>query len=113
MITFIAIAMAIIPSMVLLNINAGQGTIRAQEGEQALAYAQTGAEDALVRLLRDKNYAGETLVIGSGTVSISVAGNDTLKTVLATGSAGVYRRTVEMIVSQDTGTWVIQSWEQK
>ncbi len=112
MIAFVAIAMVIIPSMVVLNINGGQSTVRQQQGSLALTMAEAGIENAMMRLLRDNTYAGETLVIDGNTVTTSVTGT-TIKTVLATGSAGVYRRTVEITASNSAGILDIITWREK
>lgn len=45
-----------------------------QEGQIAYITAESGIEDALMRLLRDPSYAGETLTINNGTAVVTVSG---------------------------------------
>lgn len=49
-----------------------------QQGETAYDVAQSGAENGLLRLLRDPTYTGGSLLVGNGTATITVSGSGTV-----------------------------------
>jgi hypothetical protein len=66
-------------------------------GEQALSVADSGAENAILNILRNSSYTGDTnLPVGDGTVSIVVTTNGTNKTVVSTGTVGTMVRKIEL-----------------
>jgi hypothetical protein len=69
-ISIIGISIAMGATM-LVFINSQSG-LKYQQGELAYAIAQSGAENALLRLLRDPSYSGETMTVGSGTATVGV-----------------------------------------
>jgi hypothetical protein len=78
-------------------------------GQEALRYAETGADNALQRLLRDPNYTGETLSVGTGTATITVSGSGT-KTIVSEGVSGSFRRRVQVTATQASNTLTVTSW---
>lgn len=82
-----------------------------QAGVETQGIAETGAENALLRLLRDPNYAGETLTIGSDHATVVVTGEGT-KTITSTGVSGSYSRTITVTAIINSSGVTIQSWKQ-
>lgn len=84
------------------------------QGEVTRQLAETGAENALLQLLRNKNYTGETLtdiggVVGDN-VTVTVIGT-TVKTIDSIATSGEFVRKVEIIAnSNDVLTPV--SWKE-
>jgi len=81
-------------AVVMILVNSMSGT-KQQQGEIAYDIAQSGAENGLLRLLRDPTYTGETLSVGSGTVVISVSGSGTSGSpyvILSKGTIGAFMR---------------------
>jgi len=79
----LAIAITTVAAMVTItNIRSNNAY---SGGEQALANAESGAENALQRLLRDPGYTGESLTLPNGAATISVTGTMT-KTITSVGS---------------------------
>ncbi|MBI3443434.1 hypothetical protein HY008_02090 [Candidatus Woesebacteria bacterium] len=97
-------------AVVIIVVNSLSGS-RLQEGVVTYEIAESGAENALIRLLRDPSYAGETLTIGSGNVTISVTGVN-LKTITSIGVLGNFTRTVEVRVTENQGFLTINSWKE-
>src|ERR1700722_5696827 len=50
-------------AVVMILVNSLSGT-KQQQGDIAYDIAQSGAENGLIRLLRDPSYTGETLAVG-------------------------------------------------
>ncbi|HSX00902.1 MAG TPA: hypothetical protein VLF67_01555 [Candidatus Saccharimonas sp.] len=79
-------------------------------GEQALYTAESGANNAVLRVVRDPGYAGETVALGAGTATISVSGTTT-KTITADGVVGSSHRRVQVVVGVAGGNVVtVTSW---
>lgn len=74
------------------------------------AAAESGAENALLRLLRNPSYVGEpALTIGDATVQITVANN----TILATASAHSIQRTIQVqTVYNSDNSLHVSSWKE-
>ena len=86
-------------------------TSKIQEGVDAYYIAESGIENALLRLLRDPNYAGENLTVDSGTVNIIVSGTNPT-TVVATASAGNFTRTVQAEMTYSGGFYTFSNWRE-
>ena len=84
---------------------------RFQEGTLAYYAAESGVENALLRLLRDPNYIGETLTVGAGTAVITVSGSNP-KTVVVVGFNGNFKRTVSAQMDYNNGYYTFSNWKE-
>ena len=82
-----------------------------EEGAEALEISESGAENAVIRLVRDTAYTGETLTLGDGSVTVSVSGTTT-KTVVARSTVGNATRTTTVTVAIVNGVVTVQSWNE-
>ncbi len=80
------------------------------KGEQALMFAESGIDEALVRLTRDPDYAGGTIAFQDGTATISVSGTS-VKTIISHGTNNNYHRTVTVTAAVD-GAVTVTSWSE-
>jgi hypothetical protein len=95
--------------MMLVNSNAGT---RLQEGEVAYQVAQSGAENGMIRLLRNPSYAGETITVGSGSATITKSGTGVVNDpyiITSTGTAGNFVRKVEVRATYVNNLLQVQS----
>lgn len=111
LVCFALIASTIIASTVLISIATGSASGKTQEGTIAYNNAESGIENALLRLLRDPSYTGETLAIGQGSAVITVTGTNP-KTIVSQGVEGSYRRTLQAIASDSAGVLTVTSWRE-
>ena len=86
--------------------------MREEEGGHALETAESGAENALLRLLRNPVYGGETMTTDNGFAYITVADLGSGKTITSRGVTGEYSRSVEVRVSIANGVITITSWKE-
>ncbi len=84
---------------------------RSEQGAHALEYADAGAENAIIRLLRSTNYTGETISIGDGSVTVTVTGTTT-KTITSVGRTGTFARTIEVVADTTGGVLSVVSWQE-
>ena len=75
LLVFVAITITITSAAVAMMIINSQSGSRFELREITYTVAESGAENALLRLLRDPDYTGETLTIEDGTATITVTGS--------------------------------------
>jgi hypothetical protein len=107
---FMVVAVTITTAAVVLTIINSRNASRLEQGEAALSLAHSGGENAMMRLLRDPSYTGETLSLGDGSVTTTVSGSNP-KTVLSVGRFGNFSRTVQ-IVATGSGFLTVSSWKE-
>lgn len=108
LLVFIVVAMAVTSTAVAVLINTTRSSSILGESIKANQIADSGAENALLRLLRDPNYTGEVLTVGAGTATITVTGTNP-KTITSTGTIGNYKKTVQVVVNYNN-TMSVSSW---
>lgn len=111
LLVFMMMATVIISGAVAATIINTQSTGKLAGGEEALKVAEAGADNAVLRLVRDPNYSGEVLTVGGGTATITVTGQAT-KTVLVEGASGDFRRKVQVLVNYSGNTMNVSSWNE-
>ncbi len=111
LISFVAIAVVVITSALInMFINMTAAT-RTQIGDSAYSVAESGVENALIRLLRDTSYIGETLTVGSGSAVVTVSGTNP-KTITSTGTFGSFKRKIQVVASDSAGILSVTSWKE-
>lgn len=108
---YMIIAIIVTTASVALVVNNSRSTDKVYQGTNALDIAESGAETAMIKLLRDPNFAGETLTIGSGQAVITVTGTNP-KTVLSKGTLNNFTRTVQVTVDVSSNTVTVTSWKE-
>ena len=112
LLVFIAIAITITSAAVVMIINSTQASSSFEQSILAYQLAESGAENAILRLLRDPTYTQETLTIGDGTATIEVTGSDP-KTIQSTGRLGDFARTVVVTAQDMDGILTVVSWQEQ
>lgn len=106
---FVTVAMMVGIAATLLSSYALSSTTRVEQAQSALDVSESGMENALIRLLRDPDYAGETLTLPDGVATITVTGLTT-KTITSVGKVGSFVHTVTTSVTYSNGIYTITSW---
>lgn len=104
-------AIIVTTAAVMVVISNSQASSKLEQSLMAYATAEAGAENALLRLLRDPAYAGETLTIGAGTATISATGSNP-KVILSQGSYNNFLRQVQVTASYLNGILTVTSWQE-
>ena len=111
LLVYMVIAMITTSMAVALVIINATSTSHVEQGDMALNTAESGAENALIRLIRTPNYTGETLTVGGGSATVTVSGSSD-KTILSEGVIGGYERNVQVVVRFLGGVMTILSWQE-
>lgn len=109
---YVIIILIITTAAVMLVATNALSATKLQEGTLAYAIAEGGAENAILRLLRDPSYTGENdLVIGDGTADIVVTPGNPV-TLISTGNLGNFKRSIRVTLSLSAGYYTITSWQE-
>lgn len=108
---FVVISITITTAAVIIITVNSLSSTRYQEGTVAYYVAESGLENATLRMLRDPNYVGETLSVGTGTAVIVVTGSNT-KIATSTGTIGNYKRKLQVKMSYNNGYYTFSEWKE-
>lgn len=108
---FVVIAVIVTTAAVAVAISSSRGTDKIYQGITAFDVAESGAETAMLKLLRDPNYLGETLTIDGGTATITITGGS-IKTVNSRGTLGNFTKIVQATVDTSNNVLVVTSWKE-
>jgi hypothetical protein len=111
LIIFVVVATTVIAGAVTATIINSQTTGKLAQSEEALKIAEGGADLAILKLLRNPSYSGETINLGNGTATITVAGTTT-KTIVSQGSEGNFIRKIQVIGSFVNNVFTTSSWNE-
>ena len=111
LLVFSVVALTVATAAVAIMLNVSQATNRVEGNVTAAQVAESGIENALLRLLRNPSYTGETLQVGDGSVVITVSGTNT-KTVTAVGTLYSHTKTIEAVVTFTNGIMSVTSWKE-
>ncbi len=106
---FIIIASVVTTTAVAVLLNTTQSSSITSNSIVAAQIAESGAENALLRILRDPNYTGEILPVGEGSAQIQVTGTDP-KTITSTGTIGDFQKTVQVVITYNNNIMSVSSW---
>jgi len=108
---FSVMALMITTTAVAIISTGSIATANVEQEEVAYYTAESGIENALLRLLRDPNYTGESLLINGGTTTIQIDGSNPY-TITSTSTIGNIKHTIEVGVNYSNNVLSITSWEQ-
>lgn len=108
---FVVIAMMIISFTVSLVVVNSQNAQVYLGGEQVLSIAESGVENAMMRLLRNASYTGETLPVGSGQAVVTVSGIQPY-VITSVGSLNQQTRTIVVQATRSAGLFEVISWQE-
>ncbi len=111
LLVFMVLAITVTTAAVGMVVVNSLAASRLEQSDAASVAAESGAEDALVRLLRDTTYSGGTLTVGEGSVTVTVGGQNP-KTILATGTVGNFRKSVEVSATITDTVVSVVSWQE-
>lgn len=109
LLVFAAITITITAAAATVTIINSTASSWVEQGEMAYNVAESGVENALIRLLRDPAYTGETLTVGAGTATIAVSGTGPY-TLISTGTVGDFSRKIQAVAQFTTGVMTVTSW---
>lgn len=111
LLVFMAIMIIVVSAVTAVTINNAVGAGKFSQGNLALAIAESGAENGILRVLRDPDYVGEILPVGNGSAKITIFGGTT-PVIQSVATVGNFRRVVEVRGSFNNNVLTITSWKE-
>lgn len=111
LIVFVAIATIIISSAVVVMIANSRLASDQTLSVSAFSAAEAGVNEAVLSLLRNPNYTGGTLTVGSAVATITVSGSPTV-TIVSKGVAGSFVKKVQVTGTYTGNAFAISSWSE-
>lgn len=112
LVIFMVIAIIVVSGAVAVIIVNSKTTTKFYQGMVSYDLAEAGAENALIKLLRDPAYTGETLTVGLDTAVIEVTGGGgSPYTITSRGLTGNFQRTIQVIASYNN-ILTVTSWRE-
>ena len=108
---FMIFALTITSGAVVVVLSNSLSASKFDLGNTTYYIAESGIENALIRLLRDTNYSGETLAIDTGNATIQVSGTNP-KTITSVGTIGNFSRTIQAIADYTDNILTVLSWKE-
>lgn len=106
---FVIIASTITSAAIVMILISSYSGLRLQQGMSAYAIAQSGTENAMLRLVRNPSYTGETLTVGQGTATIQVTGAGTSGSpyiIVSTGKLGNFVKKLQTSATYSNNLFV-------
>jgi len=110
LLVFTVVAIAVTSTAISIMINITRSASIVESRIIASQAAESAIENAIIRVLRDPEYAGETLPVGDASVEISVAGSDPI-VITADATYGSYIQTVQTTIAYIDNVLTISDWE--
>lgn len=108
---FMVVAIMITTASVAMIVTNIKATDKLSQGSTAMDVAESGAENAVIKLLRDPAYAGETLAVGGGQAVITVSGTNP-KIILVKGTLNNFTRSIQVLVDTTNNISTVTSWKE-
>lgn len=108
---FMIVAVTITSASVVVLLTNSLAASTVDQGNKAFSIAESGAENALVRLLRNPSYTGEVFTLNGGTATITVTGSNPLL-ITSQGKTGNFLRQLQVQAGYTNDTLSILSWQE-
>lgn len=102
------VSISVITAVVIVTANSVASGSSLEQGTVAFYAAETGAQNGLLRLLRNPSYSGETLVVDDATVTITVSGN----VITSIAEYGNSIRKIEVQTMYNNNELTVDSWRE-
>lgn len=108
---FMIIATIITSSAAAILVSIALGTNKITQGIAALQVAESGVDEALIQLLRNPAYTGDTIGVNGGVATIQVSGSSPI-TIVSEGKLGNFDRKIRVTATYTSNQLTISSWQE-
>ncbi|HUD44121.1 MAG TPA: hypothetical protein VMR41_01120 [Patescibacteria group bacterium] len=89
-----------------------KSTNRLTQANVSRSIAESGVENALLRLLRNPGYTGEVMSLNGGTATVQVTGSSSAYMIKSTGVNGNFIHTINVTTQTTNGSMTVTSWSE-
>jgi len=108
---FMIVAITVVTASVAIILTNSQGAALLEDAAGSHTSAESGIENALLRLLRNPGYTGETMQINSDQIVITVTGSNPY-IITSTATTGKSRRSIEAKAEYINNELKISQWKE-
>lgn len=108
---FVLIAITVATSAIFVLYTSSIAASENEQGINAYYIAETGIENAILKLLRDPSYTGETLTIGNDKATVQVI-NENPIAIVSKGESGNSLRQIQTEILYNNYKLEILSWRE-
>lgn len=108
---FTLIGLTVATAAIVVTLTSTIAAGKVQSGTLTFEEAESGAENAYLKLLRNPNYMGETMTINNASVTITVTGTSPV-IITSRAVSGNFARAVEIRLTRTNGKYSVQSWKE-
>lgn len=112
LLVFVMVAISVTTAAIFIISSNSRAVTGYTVGAATKLLADSGAEKAMLGIIRDPSYSGETFTEDTTTVTVTVTGTTT-KTITSTAVNGDFTRVVEVIASNSDNVVTLVSWKDK
>lgn len=112
LLVYMIIAIVVTTASVALVLNSALGTNIVYRGISSLDIAESGVENAIIRLIRNPDYTGETIAIDGGQAVVTITGTSPTKTIVSRGTLNSHTRTIQVVIDTTNNTISVTSWRE-
>lgn len=109
---FTAIITTITAGTIAIVVNASSTETKSQLSNEAYYLAESGVENALLRIVRDPLYTGETIKLGDSTIVVAVSGTDEKTIVSTTTTKDFVKQITATAGYNSSGQLTLSSWKE-
>jgi len=109
---FIIISVTLTTAAIIVIVVNSKSITQVDQANFSRSIAESGVENALLRLLRNPGYTGETVNINGGNVTVQVTSNGTTYTITSVGKIGFFVHTIQAIATMTNDTLTVASWKE-
>ncbi len=109
---FIIISVTLTTAAIIVIVVNAKSVTKIDQANFSRTIAESGAENALLRLLRNSGYTGETMTLDGGTAVIQVTMSGTTYTITSVGSIGDFVHTVQITAETTNNTISVLTWKE-
>lgn len=112
LIVFVAITISITTGAIIIMGNNILASDKLEQGIISRQLAENGIENALLRLLRNPDYSGETINFDNGNAVINVTKNGNNYIIVSVGTQEKFSRKIQVQTTYNNGILTIISWKE-
>jgi len=109
---FIIISVTLTTAAIIVIVVNTKSVTQIDQANFSRSIAESGVENAMLRLLRNPGYTGETMSISEGTVTVQVTSNGSTYTVTSVGKIGFFVHTIQAIATLTNNVLTVSSWKE-
>lgn len=112
MLLFVVISVIITSGAIIIILLNAKSTTQIAQSDICHTIAESGIENALLRLLRNTGYTGETMTLDGGTTVVQVTGSGNPYTITSSASLSTFRSTIQVTATETNNVFTVTSWKE-